>query len=438
MPLNTSAQLEEKFAHNFELLSCSLYYKNIGLAVSGGVDSVAMLILMHKTALHKNINLTVFTVNHNLRPEAAHEVKYVESLCYKLNIRCISLSWEHTGSFNNLSARARKVRYDLITSACRELDILTLLTAHHADDSIETFLLKSERESGVMALSSGNLYFHNNIRVLRPLFDIEKSQLIDYLQEQRVSWLEDSSNESSKYARNILRKKLAISNLDYKNGINHKFAEINIQATDLNKRLIQALGHAVKIYKYGFAVIDIRIFVSFEYEIQLRLIIFVLNIVSGNIKSCRASTIAPVIKAITRDEFSIKTMHGCVVKKVGTCLLIYREFGKNSPKQVTAGYKTVWDARFCISMRVSADNKAYITNLTLDDYREIKEKLNLEILKKLSFNHHKAILFTLPVIKVLEKLVALPHISYYEGLLSEENIDILNSPSFTSRFIHFY
>lgn len=438
MSSKTSTQLEEKFVHNFEFLSCGLYYKNIGLAVSGGVDSVALLMLMHKIALCKNLNLTVFTVNHHLRSEAADEVKHVELLCCKLNIKCISLSWEHCGNLSNLSARAREARYDLITKSCKELDILTLLTAHHADDYIETFLLKSERESGVMALSSGNLHFHNNIRILRPLFDIKKIQLIDYLQEQGINWLEDSSNESNKYSRNIIRRKLTSSNIGYKDGINHKLSETNIQAVDLNEKLIQAISFAAKIYKYGFAVIDIRIFISFEYEVQLRLIIFILNVVSGNIKSCRASTISPVIAAITCNEFSIKTMHGCVVKRVGAYLLIYREFGKNSPKQVIAGCDTVWDARFSISTAAPPGDTAYVTNLTLNDYREIKEKLNLEILKKLSFNHYKAILFTLPVIKVLEKLVSLPHISYYEGWVSEKNIDILYCPRFTSRFIHFY
>ena len=146
MSLETCAQLEEKFACNFDLLSCDLYYKNIGLAVSGGIDSVALLVLMHKFACLNNINLTVFTVNHNLRPEAPDEVKHVESLCHKLNIKCISLSWEHSSNFSNLSARARVGRYDLITKSCNELDVLTLLTAHHADDEIETFLIKCKRE----------------------------------------------------------------------------------------------------------------------------------------------------------------------------------------------------------------------------------------------------------------------------------------------------
>ncbi len=430
-------KLEEKFALNFELSSDGLYHKNIGLAVSGGVDSVAMLLLMHRFALKKNISLTVFTVNHNLRAEAASEVEFVARFCEKLQVRHIALSWDHRNNLSNISERARAGRYDLMTSCCHKLDILTVLTAHHFDDSIETYLLKDERKSGIMALSSSNIHFHDNIRILRPLFNIYKSELIGYANELGESWVEDSSNSTNKYLRNIIRKKIASEDLGYKDRLESELKRIDLEAERLNIELIDALATAAKIYEYGFASLDIGRLLSFEYEISLRLLSFVLNIVSGNIKTCRASTIGPLISALKQDEAITRTMHDCVVKRIKTNLLVYREFGKKLPKNVVVEGKTMWDSRFCLDVK-GDDAGAYIANLNLKDYREIKDKLDLTALKKLSFNHHKAILFTLPVIKVLEKIVAIPHISYYEDCGLEKNIDYLYLPKFTSRFIHFY
>lgn len=438
MQSKTAAQLEKKFACNFELLSSDLYFKNIGIAVSGGVDSIALLLLMHKYAADKNISLTIFTVNHNLRPEAAKEVKYVTALCVKLGVACVSLSWDHQGNFTNLSARARQGRYDLISKSCQDLDTLTLLTAHHFDDSLETFLLKKGRQSGVMALSSGDLHFHNNIRILRPLFDISKYELTDYVQAQDITWIEDSSNLSNEYLRNVVRKKIAANDENYKVYLSDELAQINENVVDLNRKLIEALSLAVKIYKYGFAVIDIPTIIAHDYEIQLRLIIHVLNSVSGAAISCRASTVSKIIKYMHDSKSFAKTMHSCIVKKVGFKLLVTREFGKKTPLDVDANKVCIWDGRFRMNLKNLHGEKARIASLSMEDYKEIKHKINLDPLKKLSFNHHKVILFTLPIIKVLEKIVSIPHISYYDGWACEENIDYLYCPGFTSRFIHFY
>ena len=75
--------------------------------------------------------------------------------------------------------------------------------------------------------------------------------------------------------------------------------------------------------------------------------------------------------------------------------------------------------------------------MQLEDYIKIKDKLDFENLRKLSNNNHKDILFTLPVIKNLEKVVAIPHISYYDDFKSNSRIDIVFNPGFVSRFTHF-
>ncbi|MFV9856733.1 MAG: tRNA(Ile)-lysidine synthetase, partial [Rickettsia aeschlimannii] len=77
----------------------------------------------------------------------------------------------------------------------------------------------------------------------------------------------------------------------------------------------------------------------------------------------------------------------------------------------------------------------FVTHLSLEDYKIIKKQLDLEHLKNLSFKNHNAVLLTLPIIKILEKVIAIPHISYYDNDMW--NFEVSFAPNFVSRFTHF-
>ena len=94
-----------------------------------------------------------------------------------------------------------------------------------------------------------------------------------------------------------------------------------------------------------------------------------------------------------------------------------------------------WDNRFEIIINGS---NYIISSLSMDEYIELKKHLNLEKLAKDSDNNHKSILFTLPVIKNLEKVVAIPHISYYDNEILSGVIKVIFKPNFISRFTHFF
>jgi tRNA(Ile)-lysidine synthase len=117
-------------------------------------------------------------------------------------------------------------------------------------------------------------------------------------------------------------------------------------------------------------------------------------------------------------------------------LLIYREFGKNTPVSVPISNDSViWDNRFRFRGEISI-NGTYIAHLTMNDYTQIKDQLDLTYLSNVTINNALAILFTLPVIKKLEKVIAVPHISYYNGLVERPSFSFY--PRFISRFTHFF
>lgn len=435
--------LYNKFAYNLSELLCHLEdEQSFAVAISGGVDSVALLLLMHQWAQEKSKfgNITVLTVNHGLRLEAAIETDYVEELSHRLGFKCVKFCANLHKDQSNLQAVARKARYDLMADYCNKFAITTILTAHHQDDYIENFLLRTERKSGTLGLSSGKVHYHNDVRIIRPLFNIFKQELIDYVQAKNVKWFEDQSNYSDIYQRNKIRIMLSGQNQQFKEDIITKQAEIDQEARHLSQLLVQAIAELVAINPLGFATLNLGLLFAYDFVIQLKLLSFILTMIGAKDSTPRAEIVMRALKSLQDGDIKACTLHGCAIKQCDQYLLIHRSFGKNPPEAVKFEQGAFWDNRFLCDINGGKinDEGAFITYLTEQDYSEIKKYLDLTELKKLTFNHHKAILFTLPAIKALEKLVAFPHISYYNDVNLWGKIDFSYEPKFTSRFTHFF
>jgi len=429
--------LYERFEHNINNLTGGFSLSKIAIAVSGGSDSIALLYLADIWAKKNNIELFVISVDHNLRDQSKQEIAYIQNISNNLDRKHYSLSFDHQNNFSNFQERARKGRYDLMTSLCKELDVLVLLTAHHEDDYVENFCLRLERNSGIFGLSNSNINWHNNTQIIRPLFNIPKSELVDYLVTHNIKWFEDESNLSTKYRRNAIRQKL-VKQEDY---IKDDIIAQQIKANELleNKfkpELIAAIAESTKIFEYGFAFLDPTKFIKLSQEVRIQLINFLLIMISGQCCSARFYSVEPILKLITQGLDFKNTLHGCVIKRMQDKLLIYREFGKKLPEsKILVEKSVIWDNRFCIKTTHNIEN-CEITYLSPENYKIIKEKLDLDTLKKLSCKNHNAILFTLPVIQILEKVIAIPHISYYDNDIKGSEVTFV--PNFISRFTHFY
>ncbi|MFV9953728.1 MAG: tRNA lysidine(34) synthetase TilS, partial [Rickettsia endosymbiont of Haemaphysalis japonica] len=462
--------LYEKFEYNINNLIGNFGLSKISIAVSGGSDSVALLYLANIWAEKNNIELFVISVDHNLREQSKQETNYIQNISNSLNRKHYSLSFDHQNNFANLQERAREGRYDLMTNLCLELDILVLLTAHHEDDYVENFCLRLERNSGIFGLSSSNINWYNNIQIIRPLYNIPKSELVEYLVRHNIKWFEDESNSSDKYRRNVIRQKLA-KGADYirhlskpayreefkgdterstaaytsvgeeallredastgtasKLPLEAKFGKMSKAAiisqqlktnklieNEFKPELISAIAEAVKIFEYGFAFLDLVKFDKFSNEVKVQIINFLLIIISGQSRAARFYSVEPILKLITQDVNFKNTIHGCIIKRIQNELLIYREFGKKLPEsKILLDKSVIWDNRFCIIKNQETPN-CFVTHLSLEDYKIIKKQLDLEPLKNLSCKNHNAVLLTLPIIKILEKVIAIPHISYYDN-----------------------
>jgi tRNA(Ile)-lysidine synthase len=169
------------------------------LAVSGGPDSLALLSLAHAAMPAR---IAAATVDHGLRPEAAAEAGFVATLCCELGISHAILRPEEpiTGS---LQASARAARYRLLEKHAREAGCSWIATAHHADDQLETVLMRIARGAGISGLAAVRA---RQGKIIRPLLDFRKSELEEICAAAGVEPVRDPSNDNSDFDRVAMRK----------------------------------------------------------------------------------------------------------------------------------------------------------------------------------------------------------------------------------------
>jgi len=179
----------------------------VGLAVSGGPDSMAMLLLAHAAIPG---HFVVATVDHGLRPEAAGECALVASHCAAFDVDCVTLTVEVEGG--NLQAAARQARYAALGSWVGQRGLRALATAHHADDQAETLLMRLNRGSGVAGLAGvreRGAIEGLGTPVIRPLLRFRRSELARVVEAAGIRVAHDPSNEDERFDRVRMRKALA-------------------------------------------------------------------------------------------------------------------------------------------------------------------------------------------------------------------------------------
>lgn len=185
-------------------------FGRVGVAVSGGSDSVAALILAVE-ALGPG-RVAAVTVDHGLRPEAAEEAAAVAALCARLGVAHDMRRWEGAGAIKgNLQNAARRARLDLIAEWAIGAGLGAVVLGHTLDDQAETVLMRLARGSGVDGLSAMAARREAlGVVWLRPLLGARRAELRDLLRARGIGWAEDPSNEAERFDRVRARRALEV------------------------------------------------------------------------------------------------------------------------------------------------------------------------------------------------------------------------------------
>jgi len=181
------------------------------LAVSGGPDSLALLLMASIWSRDSGTLVFAATVDHGLRPEAAEEAAYVGEICAALGVPHAVLTWRGPHPKTRIQELAREARYRLLSEHARKVGANVLMTAHHADDQAETILFRLLHGSGVAGLAGireeTQAY---GLTLARPLLHLRKPELEQVCADNRVPFICDPSNTDAQYARTRMRRLTAL------------------------------------------------------------------------------------------------------------------------------------------------------------------------------------------------------------------------------------
>lgn len=332
----------------------------IGVAVSGGPDSTALLVLLDRWTRESPAapTLHVLTVDHALRPEASREADAVVDLATRLGHSAEKLVWHHDGPMptSDIQAEARAARYHLLVDAARRNQLEAVLLAHTRDDQAETLMMNLGRGSGVAGLAGIPAERTiDGIRFLRPLLDTAKADLVALLDAAGVSYAVDPSNTSDRYTRVRFRKALpALADLGLTAERLAGTARRMARAEAALRSVTDDLFNRAAVHHGGVWSVDVAALAAAPDEIGLRLLVRLIRAVRPSAYPPRAEAPESWHAAFRAGSAPRRaTMAGVVLHLRHDRLWLYAEAGRGGFPElvVDSDGDHVWDDRFKVSIK---------------------------------------------------------------------------------------
>ncbi len=318
--------------------------KRVGVAVSGGGDSIALLHLLHRAAPHAGWDVRAVTVDHGLRDGSADEARGVAEYCASLGVPHTTLTWDHCAIAGNVMDAARKARMRLMGDWARVQGIAQVALGHTADDQAETFLMGLARASGLDGLAGmRGVWRDDGVQWVRPLLSHSRAELRSYLRRQGIGWVDDPTNHDAAYTRIKARKALAV------------LAPLGITVESLTATMghLSAAQHALRETLHAAVKADVTdstgvvqvrraAFDALPIDLQRRLLQMAIGWLSGEAYPPRSAKQATLLSAMREGRDA--TLNGCRFRVADGVIRMLRE-----PKAV-AGVATLttaaWDHRW--------------------------------------------------------------------------------------------
>lgn len=307
-------------------------FPRLGLAVSGGADSLALMLLAGRYAdtPEARARFHVYSVDHGLRPEARDEVAFVVAEAEKLGFHARALRWDGQKPATGIQQAARKARYTLIAEAMDVDGVPVLLTAHHMGDQAETVLMRLAHGSGIEGLR-GMDYFAElgDLRVVRPLLGVDPEQLKALVAEAGLTPVADPSNTDLDYERVRWRQAMPmLASLGLDPPRLARFAE---RMRDADRALEHLASHAFAEISFSEAQreasIDRHWLRALPRAVAVRVVQRTLDRIGDGQKPHALGAVEGLTDQLIREPLKT-TLHGCVIDADGEAIRILREPGR--------------------------------------------------------------------------------------------------------------
>jgi len=246
------------------------------VCLSGGPDSMCLLALLIKLRETKKINIIAAHVNHNVRRASAKEKEFVEKYCQKNKVVFEYLKIEKYND-DNFHNEARIIRYNYFAKVVKKYQAKYLMTAHHADDLIETILMRIVRGSTLNGYAGFKKEVkRNGYTIIRPLINNTKEEILSYNKQNKISFVIDSSNKKGKYTRNRYRQKILPFLKTEDKNVHEKFLKFSNTIDKYNSYIEKEVSQKLtKIYKNN--ILNIIEFKKQDKLIKVKIKVYILE-----------------------------------------------------------------------------------------------------------------------------------------------------------------
>ena len=318
---------------------------HLAVAVSGGSDSMALVLLADAWAREHGGRVTALTVDHGLRADAAREARQVADWLAALGIDHHILRWRGPKPQAAIQARARDARYRLLDDWCAGAGALHLLVGHTQDDQAETLMMRLRRGSGPDGLAAmGRERMLHHCRLLRPLLDLPRQALRDFLSTRGQGWLDDPSNRDTRFERARLRDEMLETEALAESARRYGQAR-----QVLERETARLLAASCRFHAAGYATLARDTLAQAPEDLRLRALARVLMAVGGLEHRPARRRVERLAMALGAKTAPALTLGNCLVTAVDGDVRVFRERRNLPAPLVLDGGPLHWDRRFWIA-----------------------------------------------------------------------------------------
>ena len=304
------------------------------LAVSGGIDSMALLKFFQKN--HESYKFSVAHVNHNYHSDAKKMEHLVQDQCAQMNNDLVIANIFLKGVNSNIESNFRKMRYSKLEEIRKEIKADFILTAHHADDQVETILMKIMNSSGLDGLQGLRKLRQN---IIRPMYNISKSEISDYASLNNVKYIDDPTNSDNTFTRNFLRMNVIPELKKIKNDIHIPFNNFTDRIDEVHDLIAFNVQNFCNSDSYRVNDNNIEINKSDFYNLPLLVQLKIISNQCIDTKNSFSKTDVREIKDLLRKNLtgSSKTVNDKTILIDRNSLVIYKNMKNDIFINVEAG-----------------------------------------------------------------------------------------------------
>ena len=311
-----------------KLNSITKKFKSFIVAVSGGSDSMALALLSGLLKQEENKKIYFVHVDHGIRKNSGKEALQLKKILKKIQIN-LKIIKNNKSIKKNIQKSARDRRYQILSDFSKKNGIKALVTAHHKDDQIETFLIRLSRGSGVEGLSSMSEIskLNSGIKLLRPFLKFTKEDLKSITKKFFNKIIKDPSNKNKKFLRTNIRE---LTRILKSKGIdpNQIFRSIeNISSTKvaINFYVKQSLKKFVKFRKKE-TIFDLSMFQKEPVDVKFKIINTIVKNRTAKYYPPRAKKVLNLINRFKSKSTQKSTLGGCIFEKRKNFVHVTKEF----------------------------------------------------------------------------------------------------------------